>query len=255
MSRTRRGLRVCLPSPTPRVTNGNFQDGLVASEWAALGRILFWLTGYWLELKLRRKAAQLRPAEVSTFLCHTVLLVGVSAMAPMTFFMFEAVSCMASGDGLEDEQCQNTTWAALFLSVYLVIITAVGIASRTVPQGERGEGMTYSNLAILRLKEKEKVQGALGVVTALASMYLFSVLGVEGTPNRSLEWVGQAGTVTLVVAGIIEGAYIAFGRSVSTGDDEAGSSPGSLGEPSNVSSEQRLSLANVEENMTVAGLV
>ena len=49
--------------------------------------------------------------------------------------------------------------------------------------------MTYTNLAILRLKLKEKVQGSLGVITALVSMYLFSVLGVEGAPNRSLGWV------------------------------------------------------------------
>ena len=47
--------------------------------------------------------------------------------------------------------------AAMLLSMYLVIITMVAIASRTVPQEERREGMTYSNLAILRLKKKEKV--------------------------------------------------------------------------------------------------
>eukprot|EP00518_Triparma_eleuthera_P000683 CAMPEP_0182462756 /NCGR_PEP_ID=MMETSP1319-20130603/6914_1 /TAXON_ID=172717 /ORGANISM="Bolidomonas pacifica, Strain RCC208" /LENGTH=60 /DNA_ID=CAMNT_0024662213 /DNA_START=12 /DNA_END=191 /DNA_ORIENTATION=+ len=60
-------------------------------------------------------------------------------MAPMIFFMFEAVSCMASGDGLGDEQCGNTTAAAMWLSAYLAIITGVSIASRTVPQEERGE--------------------------------------------------------------------------------------------------------------------
>ena len=53
---------------------------------------------------------------------------------------------------------------------------------------------------------------------------------------------------------LIEFAYIVFGRSVSTSDGQAVSS-GSLGEPSNVSAEQRLSLSNVGENMTIAGLV
>ena len=115
--------------------------------------------------------------------------------------------------------------------------------------------MTYSNLAILRLKMKEKVQGSLGVITALVAMYLFSILGVEGTPNRSLWPVGAAGVMTSAVAGMIEGASIAFGRSVSTGDGQTGSSLGSLGEPSNIGAEQRLSLSNVEGNMTVAGLV
>eukprot|EP00518_Triparma_eleuthera_P000388 CAMPEP_0182453030 /NCGR_PEP_ID=MMETSP1319-20130603/263_1 /TAXON_ID=172717 /ORGANISM="Bolidomonas pacifica, Strain RCC208" /LENGTH=153 /DNA_ID=CAMNT_0024650917 /DNA_START=663 /DNA_END=1121 /DNA_ORIENTATION=+ len=135
---------------------GDFQDELVAGGWAAFARIPFWLAAHWLLLKLRRKVAQLPPAELSNFLCHTVLLGGVSAMAPMIFFMFEAVSCMASGDGLGDEQCANTTVATTALSCYLAIITGVSIASRTVPEKERGEGMTYSNLAILRLKVKEK---------------------------------------------------------------------------------------------------
>ena len=161
---------------------------------------------------------------------------------------------MASGEGLEDEQCENTTYAAMWLSIYLVIITMVAIASRTVPQEERGEGMTYSNLAILRLKIKEKVQGALGVITALVAMYLFSVLGVEGAPNGSLKWMAGAGGLTLLVAAFIELASIAFGRSGSTGDGQAGSS-GSLVQPSNIGAEQRLSLSNIEENMTVAGLV
>ena len=93
------------------------------------------------------------------------------------------------------------------------------------------------------------------MVAALVSMYLFSVLGVEGAPNMLIDWVGLAGAVTLLVAGLIEGAYIAFGRSVSTGDGQAGSSSGSLSEPSNISDEEHLSLSNVEENMIVAGLV
>ena len=67
--------------------------------------------------------------------------------------------------------------------------------------------------------------------------------------------VGAAGGSTLIGAGLIELASIAFGRSVSTGDGQAGSSSGSLGQPSNIGAEQRLSLSNVEGNMTVAGLV
>ena len=115
--------------------------------------------------------------------------------------------------------------------------------------------MTYSNLAILRLKMKEKVQGALGVVTALVSMYVFSVLGVKGAPNGSLGWVGLVGGATLGVAALIEFASIAFGRSVSTGDCQAGSSSGSFGEPSNVSAEHRLSLGGAGNDMVIANMV
>ena len=86
-------------------------------------------------------------------------------------------------------------------------------------------------------------------------MYMFSVLGVEGAPNGLIYLMGGAGVVTLGVAALIEFASIAFGRAVSTDDGQAGSSSCSLGEPSNISAEQRLSLSNIEENMTVAGLV
>ena len=127
-----------------------------------------------------------------------------------------------------------------YVAAYLGIIAAVSLASRTAPQEERGEGMTYSNLTILRLKKKEKVQGALGVITALVSMYLFSVLGVEGAPTETIGWVGSAGAATLVVAVLIEFASIAFGRSVSTGDGQTGSTSGSLGEPSNIGAEEDL---------------
>ena len=183
---------------------------------------------------------------------HTAIF---AAMAPMIFFMFEAVSCMASRHGRGVYKCENTTRAAMFLSCYLVLITMVSIASMTVPQEQRGEGITYSNLAILRLKMKEKVQGALGVVAALVSMYLFSVLGVEGAPNETIKWMGLAGAMTLGVAALIEFASIAFRRSVLTGDGQSVSSSGILHEPSNIGAEQRLSLSNLEENTTVAGFV
>ena len=101
----------------------------------------------------------------------------------MFFFMFEAVSCMASGDCVIDRKCSNTTSAAAFLSSYLVLITGASIASRTISKGERGEGMTYVSLALLRLEKKQMVQGIFGVVTVLVSMYLFSVLGVEAEPT------------------------------------------------------------------------
>ena len=113
-----------------------------------LANIPFWLITYWLGLNLGRKAAQLPQAELSYFLCNTILLGGVRAMTQMIFFIFEAVSWMASGDELEDDQCENISSAAMSLSCYLAIVAAVSVASKTVPQEERGEVMTYYNMAI-----------------------------------------------------------------------------------------------------------
>ena len=63
--------------------------------------------------------------------------------------------------------------------------------SKAVSREEREDGLTYEKLVILRLKPRQKIQGALGVVTALTSMYLFSVLGVQGDPKttQTLGWL------------------------------------------------------------------
>ena len=142
----------------------------------------------------------------------------------------------------------------MFLSVFLIPITAVSIAVRTVPQEEREDGMTYQHLAILKLKVKEKVQGALVLVTALASMYLFSALGVRGTPNRSIFWAGVAGAMTLGVAALREFFSVVSRSSQTTGDGLAGPSSG-LSEASNVSADPRLSMGSLEEDMIIVSMV
>ena len=147
-----------------------------------------------------------------------------------------------------------STFCKLVDHRFMDAITGVSIASKCVTQEERGEGMTYANMAILRLKKIEKVQGALGVNKALVSMYLFSVLGVEGAPNDTILEVGLAGAVTLIIAGLIEFASLAFGRSGSTGDGQAGSSR-DLRESRKLRTSRSASIGNIAENMTVAGLV
>ena len=56
-------------------------------------------------------------------------------------------------------------------------------------------------------------------------------------------------------AAFVEFAFIAFGRPVSTDDEQAGSSSGSLGQPSNIRMSRSASIGNLAENMTIAGLV
>ena len=56
-------------------TVGHFRAGLSWKGWSALLRVgIVWPITYALGLKLRRKAAQLTPTELSSFLCNTVLL-------------------------------------------------------------------------------------------------------------------------------------------------------------------------------------
>ena len=62
----------------------------------------------------------------------------------MVFFLFEAVSCMASGDGLEDELCENTTIAAALLSFFLVMLHLEGKAFEEMKR-RRAEQQQYAD--------------------------------------------------------------------------------------------------------------
>ena len=227
-----------------------------------LRMVMFWPIAYALILKLRRRAARLPPAELSNFLCSTVLFGGVAAMAPMIFFALETLSCYASHTSHPDlslgsDQCYNTSNAAVFLSIYLVIITAVSFANKAVSKEGRGEGLTYKNLAIMRLKKREKITGALGAVTALASMYIFSVLGVKGEYNGTIYVVGGVGAGTLGVAALIEMFVLAFGetRRVELPEGNYQAPKGGLSGASKFSSGRRLSLGRVGDDMKVAGFI
>ena len=48
----------------------------------------------------------------------------------------------------------------MFPSGYLIVITTVSICNNAVSREERGEGLTYKNLAILRPKTREKIKAA-----------------------------------------------------------------------------------------------
>ena len=84
----------------------NFHAEIHHAAWFALVRILIWVVGFMVYLKVRRKAAQLSPAELSKFLCNTI------AMATMIFFIFETVSCFTT-NGLESVHSSITAFASL----------------------------------------------------------------------------------------------------------------------------------------------
>lgn len=79
-------------------------------------------------------------------------------MTPMIFFGFEALSCITSNVGLTDDNCKNTSHAALYLSSYITLITVVSMSSKTIPRAERGESLTYEQVASLKLSPSQKVR-------------------------------------------------------------------------------------------------
>ena len=203
------------------------------------------------------KAAQLPPAELSTFLCNNVLLGGVGAMTPMIFFVFETYSCYLGEKGafFETDQCTNTLGASMWLSIYLLIISGISIFSKMIPREEREEELTYVKIAKLSLRTKQKIQGLLISVTVLASMYLFSVLGVAGNPNETNFIFGATGVASLVIAVLTE-MYIIVRRTSKTIDQQEGNPRRlQLGKEKSLKSTKRISITNIGKEMKMLGMV
>ena len=206
-------------------------------------------------MAFRKKATKLPPAELSDFLCKTVLIGGVGAIVPMIFFSFEAASCILK-EGLGSKMCENTSNAAMLLSINFGIAASLTIIRRAVPSAQRGEGLTLENLAILKLKKREKIQGILALFTTFSSMLLFSVLEIQSKPDTNVLNIGVIGSVTLLAVAIIEFYTLAKGMRDGEQPAESPKAPQrNLGGAINFKSDRRLSLRKVESEMKIISLV
>ena len=184
---------------------GDFRLGLVFRGLFTIFRATLWCIVFWLGLKLRASAAKLPPQELSDFLCQRVLVKGTAAMGPMLFFSFEAVSCFISQGSPDNEQCYNTSYAAMFLSVSLAVLISMSIFNKTVHKNvQRETSWELSSIASLKgLKLWQQVQGGLITITAITSLSLLSFLGVEGHENRMVFIIGATGAGSIAFAIII----------------------------------------------------
>ena len=189
---------------------GHFSKDLPLKGWLAITRAVCWYLPFWLGLKLRASAAKLPPQELSDFLCQTVLLKGTAAMGPMLFFSFEAISCFISQGSLSNGQCNNTSHAALYLSLYLSLLTMLSIVNKTVPKSvQRETAWELSSIASLKgLKWWQQIQGGLVIITAIASLYLLSVLGVEGNENSMVFIIAAIGAISRGFAFLINATML-----------------------------------------------
>jgi hypothetical protein len=127
---------------------GNLRAGYSISGYFAFLRIGLWLLGAKFGLQLREVCAKLQPERLSEFLCQSVLVRGATAIGPMLFFSFEAVSCFISRASIDDGLCENTSDAAKSLSVYVAILTIMSVVTKTMPISvQREASWEYSNLA------------------------------------------------------------------------------------------------------------
>ena len=217
----------------------------------ALFLIPLWCFGFWLGLKLRESATKLPPQELSDFLCQTVLVKGTAATGTMLFFSFEAVSCFISQNSFSNGQCSNTSHAAMFLSFYLAILTGLSIASKTVPKSvQRETAWDISSIASLKgLKWWQQIQGGLVTITAIASLYLLSILGVEENKNSVVLNVGGVGGLSMMFAALINAIMLVRTRNEHQRNTTA------VELPANQRSARRFSASDIEENAIALALI
>ncbi|GMH62352.1 hypothetical protein TrST_g13759 [Triparma strigata] len=234
------------------VVVGNFRLGLIFGGLFALFRLPLWSLAFWLGLKLRASAAKLPPQELSDFLCQTVLLKGTAAMGTMLFFSFEAVACFISQKSFDNGQCENTSLAATSLSISLAILTTLSIVNKSVPKSVHREmAFELSSIASLKgLKWWQQIQGGLMTITAIVSLYLLSILGVEGDENFMVFAIGAMGGISIGFAFLINATML-----VRTRKKHQRNSTSSTELPPHLRSAQGFSARDIEENSIALALV
>ncbi|GMH56867.1 hypothetical protein TrST_g14080 [Triparma strigata] len=177
--------------PSVAVSIAQLRQSEYSKGIAYLLSSVFWYLAFKQGLKLRTIVSKFSGKVLSEFLCHTILVRGSAGMGPMLFFSFEAASCFIS-EGLDVEECANTSSAAMNLSLYLAFLISISIAQQAVPENVRlATAWEYSAIATLEFNVWQKIQGALLSCTAMSALYLLAALGVKG----DFLWCRVAGTI------------------------------------------------------------
>lgn len=114
-------------------------------------------------------------------------------------------------NSLDNGQCTNTSTAANWLSINLIILNFTSISNKTAPKiVQRELEFNLLKIATLDLEWWRQLQGWLMSFTVISSLYLLSYLGVEGWYEPKVCIVGAIGTVRLSYVPIINS--IALGR-------------------------------------------
>ncbi|GMI14762.1 hypothetical protein TrLO_g4328 [Triparma laevis f. longispina] len=222
---------------------GDFRLGKTLSGCFAIGRCIMYGLFFRIGLRLRKAASQLPPEQLSRFLTKTVLLNGTACLGPIVFFSFETISCFIGQGSIDNGNCTNTSRAVLYLSSYLLIMTAMSIGSNSIAlSAQRYSSWTYEEVATLKVRWWQKVQGGLLLSTALCSLYLLTALGVEGDENSLISLLGIVGgtTISAVVLMNILIWTQTHRRYLSEGRDDGGSEGEGAGASSFISTDDDL---------------
>jgi len=182
---------------------GNLKLGSNFGAAFNLLRIPIYCIGLKLIFRLRTTIAKLPPKELSGFLVQTIFVKCAACLATIVFFLFEDITCWM--EETDDTLCKNTSTAALYLSIIILIATLTSVIRRSAQDEVRKElSISKERLASFDLDVKEKVELGCLFITAAASLILLSSLGVSSEQNPANIYTGMIGFAGFTVIFFIE---------------------------------------------------
>ena len=135
--------------------------------------------------------------------------------------------------------------------MYLAMLTGLSIVSKSVPKSvQREMAWELSSIASLKgLKWWQQIQGGFTTITAIASLYLLSVLGVEGNENSMVFIIGAIGVMSIIFAFLVNATMLVRTR------NEHQRNTTTVELPPTQRSARGFSASDVEENALALALV
>jgi len=182
---------------------GNARLGKVGPAIFNLVRIPIYCLGLKFVFRLRTTIAKLPPRDLSGFLVQSLFVRCSTCLATIAFFLFESITCWLEES--DDSLCKNTSTAALYLSIIILVATLTSVIRRSAQEEVRREfSMSKERLACFDLDAREKLELVCLMVTAAASLILLSSLGVSSEPNPANTYTGMIGFASFTIIFIIE---------------------------------------------------
>jgi len=116
---------------------GNMKMRLLVASVGNVFRIGFYVVAFKLAIGLRNAIKKLTRGELSIFLVN-LLVRGAACLSTMVFLLFEVLACWLENMNASTV-CENTSTAAMCLSIFLIIGSTMSIASLAVPKAVRNK--------------------------------------------------------------------------------------------------------------------
>ena len=155
-------------------------------------------------LKIRATIGRLPDKELETFLVDTLFKGGIGALFSILFLTFRTTKCAFEEGGLE--KCEQSSWCAMCISIYLLIWFLKKIADGGV-KSEWKKSLVLSIEKITTMRDislRRGVAGFLTLVTGVCAIFLFSMMSANEKDEMTyiVGLIGQGASFGVIISEI-----------------------------------------------------